>query len=572
MAAGVPACRILLESQRAVRDARPKSIFWGELINDAQRIKQLMPRNALLFIVCLTLLMSPCTYATQKEITGTWVGIVVFDKPVPVRLHFHSDESALNGLLTMPFDDLVDVPLTSVTAAEGEIAFELKHESGVFSFRGTFSSGTLSGQATAAGKSGTFELVRTVTVNPKEFFGAYELESGRRFFIRTWDELGENQLTYFDDEGRVGALHAKSETEFLVGPANWIPLPVETQILFERGHDGKVKAGKWKSKNTDAAKFTRLPHLEEDVTIQGKVGNLAGTLFIPAGTGPFPALVLVHGSGPVTRDFFGPIGYMFASRGIAVICYDKRGVGGSQGHWLDAGFEDYASDALSAVRYLKNRKEIRPDSIGLWGASQAGWIIPQASVEGGDVAFAVMLSVPGVTPFEQELGRTKEEMLLSGMGEDAIAGAISQLKSEIDSLRAEEVKSELESQVQKIQAEGNPGKLNSSGPSNPRFLLFYRRILDYSPIPSLEKMKCPVLVLYGELDRNCPASLNRPLLENAFKKAGNEDVTFVLLPQGDHVLMQSETGSGREFPYSNRFVPGLFEIMVNWILSTAKSD
>jgi uncharacterized protein len=392
------------------------------------------------------------------------------------------------------------------------------------------------------------------------YFGAYQFDDGSFVYVRTWDELGSSQLTYLYEDGRVGPLHAVSETEFFTGPGLMVREPEKDRVKFEKNSTGRITGLTWSGKK--AVKQETLFN-EEEVSFTNGTVRLYGSLVIPKGTGPFPAIVLIHGSGAVTRDFFGPISYLFARNGIAVLSYDKRGVGKSEGHWMSAGFADYAADAVAGVAYLKSRKQIDRKAIGLWGASQAGWIIPQAVEQDPQIAFAVMLSVAGVTPFEQELQRSEEEFRAQQMPEEEIAKKLAALKGDIESLRTPDVKEYLQENLQKLQNEGNQDALNASGPDNPRFLLWYTDILDYNPVPSLQKMKCPVLVLYGELDRGVPIDPNKKILEAALKN--NPDVTFHMFPKGNHVLMLSETGSMKEFPAMTQFVPDLFSTMIRWI-------
>lgn len=395
------------------------------------------------------------------------------------------------------------------------------------------------------------------------YFGAYLFDTGEFVYIKTWDELGKDQLTYLYEDGRVGPLHAVSELGFFTGPGLLVKEPSQEKITFQKDSTGRITGLTWSGKI--AVKQETL-FTEEEITFTNGDVRLTGSLVIPKRAGgPSPAVVLIHGSGPVTRDFFGPILYLFARNGIAVLSYDKRGIGKSQGDWMSANFSDYAADAVAGVAYLRSRKEIDSKAIGLWGVSQAGWIIPQAVEQDPGIAFAVMLSVPGVTPLEQELQRTQGELLAAKSSEEEIAKAIGALKTDIESLRTQDVKQYLEQSVEKLKAEGNQEALNASGPDNPRFLLWYANIIDYSPVAALEKMKCPVLVLYGEIDRGVPVDPNRKILKRALQN--NPRVKFHVFPNGNHALLQSETGSMKEFPQLTRFVPGLFPTMIDWILS-----
>jgi len=136
-------------------------------------------------------------------------------------------------------------------------------------------------------------------------------------------------------------------------------------------------------------------------TIQNGDVQLAFSLDLPEGTGPFPAVVTGHGSGRITRQQLTWLSFQWTRRGFAVLRFDKRGTGESTGTYVNVGTHDsptvfprLASDIVAAVRFLKTRPEIDPRRIGLTGNSQAGWILPIAARELGDVPFMVLLSGP----------------------------------------------------------------------------------------------------------------------------------------------------------------------------------
>ena len=129
--------------------------------------------------------------------------------------------------------------------------------------------------------------------------------------------------------------------------------------------------------------------------------SLAFTLDLPPGNGPFPAVVLGHGSGRITRDGLAPFAARWTRMGFAVLRFDKRGTGASTGTFVAVGthdsptvFPELASDVVAAARYVRTRPEIDARRVGLAGWSQAGWILPLAARELGDGAFLVLFSGP----------------------------------------------------------------------------------------------------------------------------------------------------------------------------------
>jgi alpha-beta hydrolase superfamily lysophospholipase len=162
-----------------------------------------------------------------------------------------------------------------------------------------------------------------------------------------------------------------------------------------------------------------------ELTVQSRGATLAATLQLPStGRAPFAAIVLAHGSGRTTRDQMRWMAEPLLSMGLAVLTYDKRGVGKSTGTYVNVGtarsievFGDLSDDALACVTALKARKDIDAKRIGLGGNSQAGWIIPLAASKSKDVAFLVITSGPAVT-----VGEEMEYSRLAGADPGSVKG------------------------------------------------------------------------------------------------------------------------------------------------------
>ena len=406
--------------------------------------------------------------------------------------------------------------------------------------------------------------VQSDSASLQRYFGAYKMKSGRFVYVRTWDELGQNQLTYFDSAGRAGALYPGSTNVFFAGTNLKDPSTKRIKVEFVDEKNGMKII--WKEMEMEAEEGKKLnDYNEEDVQFANADVRLAGTFFSPVSKEPCPAVVLIHGSGPVTRDFFGPIAYHFVRKGIAVLAYDKRGVGGSNRNWMESDFKDLARDFLAGVQFLKSRKEVDSRKIGLWGISQGGWIAPLAASLSNDIAFLILVSPAGVTPAEQQLQFMEAEARLAGIPEEKIQAQLQETRAQMESLRSENTREELEKEVQQMKQSNNQAALKNPGLDNPLYLLFYRKILDYEPLFPLEKINCPVLILYGELDATVPVQGNLHLVEKALKKSGNVDYKVLVLSRGNHALMEANTGSNSEFFSLKRFVPGFLNSMTDWI-------
>ena len=208
--------------------------------------------------------------------------------------------------------------------------------------------------------------------------------------------------------------------------------------------------------------------------------RLAFTLDLPPGKPPFPAVVLGHGSGRMTRDQLRWLSSGFLRLGFAVLRFDKRGVGESSGTFVPVGtndspevFPQLAGDIAAGVRFLRTRPEIDPRRIGLAGNSQAGWILPYAARDlGGDVLFLVLHSGPVCT--------VGQEMYYSALVEQDTTRSIADANALMPEFR---------------------------GPHG------------YDPVPVLQSLDVPALWLLGLDDRSIPIQVTLDNLK-ALKAAG----------------------------------------------------
>jgi len=162
-----------------------------------------------------------------------------------------------------------------------------------------------------------------------------------------------------------------------------------------------------------------LPYNCEQIVYENESAGLklAGTLTLPVQGGPFPAALLLQGSGPLDRNEFAfghqpftVLADYLTRHGIAVMRVDKRGIWQSTGDFSQATTADFAADTLAAVEYLRTRKEINPKHIGLIGHSEGGIIAPMVAAQTDHVHFIVLVSAPGM---DLKAGRLLQEKLLT---------------------------------------------------------------------------------------------------------------------------------------------------------------
>lgn len=304
----------------------------------------------------------------------------------------------------------------------------------------------------------------------------------------------------------------------------------------------------------------------EDVQFSNGEILLAGRLYLPHGTGSFPAVVFTHGSGDSGRDNprYDEEAREFVKSGIACLLFDKRGCGESTGNWRTATFADLAGDAIAGIRYLKTRDEIDHQTMGLRGASQSGWILPIAARRSPDVGFLILISPPGVSPYDQVLYDVRTDLEDEGFPAAQVEAGIRLTRSGLDYARSWKGWRE---HIKRLEAASEEPWLKiAAGPRDPDHWLWrwIHPVIDFDAIPVIEELRIPVLVLLGEQDRETPSQVAGYRFGKALE--GNTGSHVRYFPEGDHDL-RSTTASdedGRR-PFAN----GFLETMKNWILKQA---
>jgi hypothetical protein len=319
--------------------------------------------------------------------------------------------------------------------------------------------------------------------------------------------------------------------------------------------------------------------------------KLAGTLMLPDNEGPHPAMVTIHGSGQSHRgsgDYAYDEAYIrhFVSQGIATLFYDKRGNGNSSGDWRlyndrPHSFPDLAQDAIEAVRLLRQRDDISPDQIGVWGISQAGWLGPMAAALTTEIAFVIALSAPGVTPSAQMNFYISNSLRREGCADNEIEEALEVRRRSAGLWRAfaltgegwDEYEAIVESArdkpwlkwiVSPSDLEGDGLRANTESLIEIELQIPDPQDFDVDPKPILEQVHCPVLAVWGDADILVPVDKSVAVFEQSLKKAGNSDVTLTVLPKASHGLMVPTSKPTASM--IDRFAPDLFDTITDWLL------
>lgn len=319
------------------------------------------------------------------------------------------------------------------------------------------------------------------------------------------------------------------------------------------------------------------PYTQRDILFDNISGHnrLAGTLSVPNGKGPFPAVVLISGTGQNTRDedvlghkVFLILADAFNRNGIAVLRYDKRGVGGSSGNYDAATTADFASDAQAAVAWLKTQPEIDAKRIGVLGHSEGGIIAPAVAAADGSVAFVVMIAGPCIRGDKLFVLQSAMTAKVYGAPEDYIAKrkvfdeelykAIMSAPSE--SVALARAKALVAQGVADKVVDANEAETLAQDGTSP----WERYFLAYDPAPTLARLKMPVLALNGSLDVQVPAKENLAAAREALKN--NPNATVTELPGMNHLLQDAKTGAPSEYiDIEETISPTALKIITDWL-------
>jgi hypothetical protein len=334
-----------------------------------------------------------------------------------------------------------------------------------------------------------------------------------------------------------------------------------------------------------------FPYTEEPVFYDNLEAGvtLSGTLTLPFSKNPSPVVLLISGSGPLDRDEalcpyrqlrhtnvghkpFLVLADYLTRQGIAVLRWDKRGCGKSTGNYDKATTQDFASDVFAGVAYLKSRKEVNPNQIGLIGHSEGGIIAPMVAAGSKDVAFIVLMAGPAVNGEEIIYEQSRLAEQASGASEETIAQEynfrkelITLLKKEPDPQIAAGQLCELaKNHTATLQGKANLAMLAMRASANTQW---WRYFLLFDPSTALKQVKIPVLALNGELDRQVSPTQNLPIISKALEEAGNNDVTIALLPKLNHFFQTCQDGSAGEYAKIEETIsPSVLNLMAEWIL------
>src|ERR1017187_9291764 len=535
--------------------------------------------------------------AQAQDILGDWQGTLIAG-PAEVHLLVHiskANDKANDGTLKASLDSLDQgangIPGTTITLKDSKLTFTSDPIHGSYEGKVNAAGTAIEGTWT---QGQPFPLNLTRAAKPSELDGAWEgiLDVGQKLRLvvhLTTTKDGLAATLDSPDQGATGiAATARREGSVLTFEvaslgAKYVGAIAKdlssidgtfTQgggsfpLLLKRGTGAKAEEPR-RPQNP----VKPYPYRAEDLKYPNKGAGieLAGTLTIPQGKGPFPAVVLITGSGQQDRDesLMGHKPFLVLSdyltrKGIVVLRSDDRGAGGSGGDFDKATTADFATDAESAVAYLKTRPEVDPHRIGLAGHSEGGVIAPMVAARNGDVAFLVMMAgsgVPGdqiitaqVVALAEAAGVSHEAAAQAGVKQSRILDLVEHEKDEAA------FKEKLAAELNLPPAQLLPVYRQLTSP-------WYRSFLTYDPAPALRKVTCPVLAINGEKDTQVPPKLNLPAIRKALQEGGNQHFEVVELPGLNHLFQHAKTGAVGEYgQIEETMAPEVLEKIAGWIV------
>lgn len=446
----------------------------------------------------------------QPVLEGDWTGALeIMGTSLDIITHFTNDNGNYNGKIDIPAQKKKGLALSKISYGNPKVYFELDVPNGLAKFDGAFVNDSIKGIFSQAGYEGTFYLVRGMTEAPEDING----------------EEKEN-----------------------------------------------------------------VPYKVEEVSYKNGDIKFAGTLTLPPNPGKHPAVVMITGSGPQNRNedvagfkIFKVIADHLTRNGIAVLRCDDRGVGGTTGKNVDEyTSEDFAGDAIEAVKYLQGRNDINAEQIGLFGHSEGGLIAPMAAVKFSEIAFIVCMAGPGVTGEEILKEQSKLIMKASFIKPEEISKDLITLETMLEAIKNNKdlsgikatMKEERLKEYDKL-PDAQKSKIKNKEEWADSFVGAYMKaftstwmkyFISYDPVPALEKVKCPVLLLFGETDLQVPPEQSEKPMLDALKKGGNKDYQSKIFIKANHLFQESETGNPNEYSkLKKEFVGGFLDFVTEWI-------
>ncbi|MFI6773997.1 alpha/beta hydrolase family protein [Nocardia sp. NPDC050412] len=313
------------------------------------------------------------------------------------------------------------------------------------------------------------------------------------------------------------------------------------------------------------------PYRSEDVTYRNGDITIAGTLTLPEGNGPFPAILMISGSGPQDRDEelmghkpFLLLADTFTRAGYAVLRTDDRGVGGTSGKLDDATYNGLADDATAGVRFLHARPDIDPARVGLFGHSEGGYLAPLvASRPVSGVAFAILMAGPSVPGWEVLIEQNRALLSAAGAPQSRIDDQVTYITDWTNLIRSGDLAAAKD--LANRHNESLPPDQRASAETLDAYNTTYMAsFITYDPAPALSALRIPVLAFFGTKDKQVLATQNeQPMRE---RLAADPDATVHVFPDLNHLMQPADSGLPSEYTgIETTIAPDVLTYTTTWL-------
>ncbi|WP_327101236.1 alpha/beta fold hydrolase [Nocardia vinacea] len=313
------------------------------------------------------------------------------------------------------------------------------------------------------------------------------------------------------------------------------------------------------------------PYRSEDVTYRNGDITIAGTLTLPEGNGPFPAILMISGSGPQDRneELMGHKPFLlladtYTRAGYAVLRTDDRGVGGTSGNLDDAIYNDLAEDAAAGVRFLRARPDIDPARVGLFGHSEGGYLAPLvASRPDSGVAFAILMAGPSVPGWEVLIEQNRALLSVAGAPQSRIDDQVTYITDWTNLIRSGDLAA----------AKDLAYRHNESLPPNQRAsaetldaynTTYMASFITYDPAAALSALRIPVLAFLGTKDMQVLATQNEQPMRD--RLGADPDATVHVFPDLNHFMQPANSGLPSEYTtIETTIAPDVLTYTTTWL-------
>jgi pimeloyl-ACP methyl ester carboxylesterase len=302
----------------------------------------------------------------------------------------------------------------------------------------------------------------------------------------------------------------------------------------------------------------------EEISFRSGKFRVVGDLRMPVGEGPHPAIIMVHGSGGATRNGavpFSPLIEIFLRNGYAVFSWDKPGSGESTGQFSDE-LTQRADILVTGVEVLTEHPAIDPTRIGLWGISQAGWVMPLAIEQSENVAFMIIVSGAAEDSIEQMAYQIGQKVACDGGSTEQVALVERYWSQRAKATSYDEYREAVQALLEIPGVKGYTGLEMTEEKNWKPWSRDWDSFID--PMEVIEHTTIPMLVFFGELDKNIDPVQGAEAYEAALQKAGNQDYRVVVISEVAHTLTWAKTGCLNE-SWGTSYAPEFLETMETWL-------